>query len=172
MAIRRFCPPESSRGERAAGELQRGEGEQTLVHTGKAGAKAHMLIDLSVGQAHVLRPEGDVPVNRFLKQLVLRILEHQTHTEADITQRLLGAVYVLPVKQNAAGRGREQSVQMLDQSAFPASGVAEDRHVLTGRYIQRYIVQRGFFKGSAAAVHVPKRLKTDICHNDFPLIGV
>ena len=44
----------------------------------------HTPVDLLAVQSHVLRAEGDVLVHRLLKELVLRVLEHQPHLEAHV----------------------------------------------------------------------------------------
>ena len=70
--------------------------------------------------------EGDVLVHRLLKQLVLRVLEHQPHLEADVPDLLRLRPDVLPMEQDLPRRRPQQAVQMLNQGGFAGAGVADD----------------------------------------------
>ena len=91
-----------------------------------------MLVHLLLVQSHVFRTERNVTVNRLFKELVFRVLEHQTDTEPDGAQRLLGAVDVLFPEQHAPRGGLQKPVEMLDKRALAAAGMTEQRRILTG----------------------------------------
>ncbi len=59
---------------------------------------------------------------------------------------------------------------MLDERAFAAAGMTEQRRILTGRDGEINIVESDLFKRSPGAVYVPDRLQTDIGHNERPLL--
>ena len=129
-----------------------------------------MLVHLLPVQAHIFRTERNVAVNRLFKELVFRVLKHQTDAEADGAQRLLGAVDVLFSEQYTS-RGRlQKSVEMLDERALAAAGMAEERRILTGGDGEINIVESDLFKRSPGAVNAPDGLQTDIGHNEKPLL--
>ena len=87
-----------------AGELERRALKERLVDAHKARRLTHARIDLLGGEAGVFRAEGDVPVHRLLKELVLGILKDQPDLKAHVARGLLAAVNVLPVEEHGAGR--------------------------------------------------------------------
>ena len=148
MAIRRFCPPESSSGE----------------SSNRDSSTPDVLVHLGLRESHVPGTEGDVPVHGLLEQLILRVLEHQPHPIADGVERLLGAMDILAVKEDLSLPGGKQSVEMLDQGALAAASVTDKGHVLAGGDLQVYVVESDFFKGCALAVHIPQGFQTDVRH--------
>ena len=56
-------------------------------------------------QAHVLGAEGNIFIDGFLEQLVLRVLEHQTHPETGLSGQFLVRPDVLTIQQNFSGSG-------------------------------------------------------------------
>ena len=68
----------------AAGQLKGAAFQKGLVQADKGGCFVHPLVDLGFVQAHVLGAKGDVFIAGLLKQLVLRVLEHQTGEETEI----------------------------------------------------------------------------------------
>ena len=81
MATRRFWPPESSKGDFSSMLLRQAPRTRRLPATRRSTSSGR--------QAHVLGAEGDVLVDRLLKQLVLRVLEHQPHLEPGLPGQLL-----------------------------------------------------------------------------------
>ena len=67
MAMRRFCPPESS-----SGDFSNRSSESRRSAPPRGPARPPRSREL-----HVLGAEGDIPVYRLLKELVLRVLEHE-----------------------------------------------------------------------------------------------
>ena len=153
-----------------AGKIERGRLEERFIDSGKLCAEADMLVHLPLVQSHVFRTERNVTVNRLFKELVFRVLEHQTDTEPDGAQRLLGAVDVLFSEQHAPRGGLQKPVEMLDERALAAAGMTEQRRVLTGGDGEINIVESDLFKRSPGAVYAPERLQTDIGHNEKPLL--
>ena len=92
----------------------------------KLGGLPYPAIDLPRVQPHIPGAEGDVLVYRLLKQLVLRVLEHQPHLEADVPDLLRLRPDVLPMEQDLPRRRPQQAVQMLNQGGFAGAGVADD----------------------------------------------
>ena len=101
-----------------AGELQRGLLEEVLGEPDEARRLADPLVHLALGELHVLGAEGDIPVYRLLKELVLRVLEHEAHLEAHVPRGLLRCEDIHVLAENAAGGGLQQSVQVLDEGAL------------------------------------------------------
>ena len=71
---------------------------------------ANTLVNLCIIKPHVLRAEGDVGIDRFLKKLILRVLEHQSHLAPDIFRCKLIGVYILAVNRHGTGAWLEQTV--------------------------------------------------------------
>ena len=140
------------------------------ITPGKFRTEADMLVHLLPVQAHIFRTERNVAVNRLFKELVFRVLKHQTDAEADGAQRLLGAVDVLFSEQYTSGDRLQKPVEMLDERALAAAGMAEERRILTGGDGEIYIVESDLFKRSPGAVNAPDGLQTDIGHNEKPLL--
>src|SRR5699024_10360702 len=93
-----------------AGEFKGGALQQFIPQTHEMGGLPDPAVDLLLGQSHVPGTEGDVLVDGLLKELVLGILEHQTHLEAGLTGALLGLPDVLSLKEDLPAGGLEQTV--------------------------------------------------------------
>ena len=136
----------------SAGQLKRGLLQRFLADADKAGGAADAGVDLVLGQAHVFGAEGDISVDRLFKQLILRVLEHQTDVEAD----LAGELHVLPdiaaFKQHAAGRRLQKAVHMLHQRRLAGAGMADEADKLTSADRQADIGKRSVFKRRIGAV--------------------
>lgn len=66
-----------------------------------------------------------------LEQLILRILEHQSYLITECTHIIPILVNVLSIIIQRTVRCFHKSVQMLDQSRFPRSGMTDDSHKFT-----------------------------------------
>ena len=75
-------------------------------------------VDLRRVQFHIRRAEGDVLVYRLLKELILRVLEHQPHLKADLPDLLGLRPDILSLKEDLAGGGLQKAIQVLDQGGF------------------------------------------------------
>ena len=111
-----------------AGELEGGLLQQ-IVAAGprsSAASRTRRSISSSVRPMFV-GAEGDVLVDRLLKELILRILEHQPHLEAHVRVIfLVSAQMSFPSQQHLAGGGLQQAVEVLDQGGLAGAGVADD----------------------------------------------
>ena len=150
-----------------AGELERRALKQRLVHAGKACRFTHARIDLFRGEAGVFRAEGDVPIHRLLKELVLGVLKDKPDLKAHVARGLLAAVDVLPVEKHGAGCRREQPVEVLDERAFAGARVADDAHELSGGNVKMNIVDGDFFKRCPGTVDVPEVIHPDDWRHNF-----
>ena len=110
----------------AAGELKGGLVQLIVPDAHQAGGLPDTAVQLLPGLALVDGAEGDVLVHRLLKQLVLWVLEHQPHLEADVPDLLRLRPDVLPMEQDLPRRRPQQAVQMLNQGGFAGAGVADD----------------------------------------------
>ena len=110
----------------SAGELKGGLFQLVLRQAHQGRRFPDPAVDLVPVQAHVAGTVGNVLVHRFLKQLVLRVLEHQPHLEADVPDLLRLRPDVLPMEQDLPRRRPQQAVQMLNQGGFAGAGVADD----------------------------------------------
>ena len=87
----------------AAGQLEGGLLQLVVPQAHEVGGLPHPAVDLLLVQAHVPGAEGDVLVDRLLKELVLRVLEHQPHLEAGLAGALFGLPRC-PAPRRAPGR--------------------------------------------------------------------
>ena len=138
----------------AAGELKGGLVQLVVPQANKVGRGAHPPVDLLLVKSHVGGTKGDVFIYRLFKQLVLRILEHQTHLEPGHTGALGIGPDVLPLKEHLAGGGFQQAVEVLNKGGFPRAGVADDAQVLPLIGGKVHIQQGGALEGSARRVGV------------------
>ena len=69
---------------------------------GKFGGLCHPLADLLFPKAHVFGAEGDVLINGFLKELVLRVLEDQPDVETDLPHLAFIRPDILAVDEDPA----------------------------------------------------------------------
>ena len=141
-----------------AGQLQGGLFKQFLLHAHKAGRLPHPLVDLLLGELHVLRSEGDVLVYRLLKELILRVLEHESHLALDVAAGDLVLVYILSRAEYFARARREQRVQVLYEGGLSRSRMAYNSDELPMRYGKVYSVYGHLFKRSAGAVYMAQLL--------------
>jgi len=68
-----------------AGQLERAALQKRFIEADEPGRLVDARVDLRLVQPHVLGAKGDVLVAGLLEQLVLRVLEHQTRQEAEIS---------------------------------------------------------------------------------------
>ena len=129
---RRFCPPESSKGDFS---------QQALVQSREAGGLTHAAVQLRRRSGPCcVGPKAMSLVDGLLKELVLRILEHQPHAEAHAADLLRVGPDVLAVEQHAAARRLEQAVEVLDQRRFAAARVPDEAEKLAVVNVERQIV--------------------------------
>ena len=100
--------------------------QQFLRKAHHPGRFPYPAVDLLFIKPHVAGTEGDVLIHRFFKQLVLRILEHQPHLKAHLSDLLGVRPDVLSVEIDMPLRGLQQPVEMLDQRGFSGARVTDD----------------------------------------------
>ena len=108
-----------------ARELQRGALEQLLIDAGEARGLTHAAVDLLLGELHVRRAEGDVLIHRLLKELVLRILEHEPDLEPYRLAGELILIDILTAAEHRARSGLEQRVEVLYKRWTSGAGVTD-----------------------------------------------
>ena len=156
-----------------AGEREGRLLQQALVQSREAGGVMHAAVQLRAGQAHVGGAEGDVAVDGLLKELVLRILEHQPHAEAHAADLLRVGPDVLAVEQHAAARRLEQAVEVLDQRRFAAARVPDEAEKLAAVNVERQVFHRAAAEGRALAVGVGQIFNTnDLVQLSCPLLRI
>ena len=118
----------------------------------------HARVDLLFGQAHVLRAEGDVGIDGLFKELILRVLHHKAHVEAD----LAGEFRILPdiasVKEHTAGRRLQKPVHMLHERGFAGAGMADQADKFPAADRQIDVCERGMLERRVRAVDMGKVL--------------
>ena len=154
----------------AAGELKGGLFQLVVPQSHEAGGLPHPAVHLPLVQPHVFRAEGDVLVDGLLKELVLRVLEHQPHLEPSLTSALGIRPDVLPLEEHLAGGGLEQAVEMLDQGGLARAGVADDAQVFPGVGGEVHFQQRPPLEGGAGAVNVGELFGLQNCFH--PLCSI
>ena len=92
----------------AAGQLKGGFLQICRVDAHHSGGLAHPFLDLLVRKAHVGRAESHIFIDRLLEELVFRVLEHQTHLEAEFPHLLGVGPHILSVDVYLTGGGLQQ----------------------------------------------------------------
>ena len=125
------------------------------VQADKVHGLAHAPLDLGVGQAHVVRAEGDVLGDGLLKELVFRILEHQADGKAGLALALALLVPDRVAGQQDLARGRLQKpVEVLDEGGLARAGMADDAQDLTLFDLDIDMVERRALEGSTCAINL------------------
>lgn len=63
----------------------------------------HTLVDFLIRKPHVVRPERDILIDRFFKQLILRILEHQPDLKANGRRVIVFGIDVFAIQKYGPG---------------------------------------------------------------------
>ena len=137
-----------------AGQLKGRFLQVFLGNAHESGSPAYPLVDLLFGQSHVLGAEGDVQIGGLLKQLVLRILEHQAHPESGLPGELLIAPDIPAVQENLSGRGLQKAVEMLNQGGFSGACMADDPDKLSPVHGQIDVLNGITLEGRTGSISV------------------
>ena len=113
---------------------------------------AHARLLFGGAQAAVLQAEGHVFFHGRLKELALRVLEHDADLAPQDAAVIAAGVDVLPVEHDGAGRRREQAGHDLDERGLAAAGAAEDADEAAVFDRDGHIAQRSGLKGCPRAV--------------------
>ena len=153
-------------GDGHAALLAAGQGEGGLLqHVGAETYGLHRLadtaVDLPVVKPHVFGAEGHVLIDRLLEKLILRILEHQPHMEAHLTDLLGVGPDILPVQVDVAVRRLQKAVEVLDEGGFAAAGMADDAQKLAWQNVQRHILDGAALKGRSGAIGMCQMIDTN-----------
>ena len=92
-------------------------------------------------QSQILRSETNIAEYIDLKQLMLRILEHQPYLAAELFHIIILVVDIFSVKIDMSVGSTDQSVHMLHQRGLTGAGMPNDTDELSIRYLQADIVQ-------------------------------
>ena len=88
------------------------------------------------------------------KELMLRILEHQSHLLPESFHRVTLFINIFTVKIQFSAGSTDQTVQMLDQRRFPGSGMSDDADKFALPDIQIDILHGLLFVGSSRTVDI------------------
>ena len=99
-------------------------------------------VNFRLVKTHVARAICNVFVNGFFKQLILRVLEHQSHPEAHLPYFLGLCPNILSFQINMALRRLQQPVQVLDQGGLAGAGMADNPQKLPGHHFQIHMLHR------------------------------
>ena len=138
----------------SAGQLQRRLIEQILANANKPCRFADTLVHLLSLQLLIFGTEGDISIDRLFKQLIFRILEHQTNLEAHVAGGNFSGKNILSFIVHSATGGLQKPVQMLDEGRFPRACMTDQPHKLPLRDFNVNVVDSGIFKRSAHTVSV------------------
>ena len=129
-------------------------------------------VDLRLVQPHVLGAKGDVLVAGLLEQLVLRVLEHQTRQEAEISYLFRLGPEVAAINDDLAAGGLVQSVHMGDEGALAGAGGSDDAHEIALFHLKAHVVQRSDRIRHTGIVDIAQVFYfDDACHASAPLIS-
>ena len=84
------------------------------------------MVQLLAGFSLIGRAEGDILVNCLLKELIFRVLENQSHAEANVPNLFRLCPDIFPMEQYLPLCRLKQTVQMLNQSGFSGAGMSDD----------------------------------------------
>ena len=130
----------------------------------------HPLVDLGLVQAHVLGAKGDIFIAGLLKQLVLRVLEHQTGEETEISYFFGLGPQVAAININFAAGGLVQAVHVGNEGALAGAGGPDDAHKIALFHGKAHIVQRGDRIGHSGVIDIAQVFYLDnVCHRS-PLL--
>ena len=137
-----------------AGQVKGRDLQLRLRQAYKARGLPDTAVNLFFVQTHILGAEGNVPVDRLLKELILRVLEHQSHPEPGLPGQLLVRPDVHPVQKHLAGGGLQKAVHLLHQGGFSGACMSDNADKLSGFQGKGDIVQSLVLKGRARTVNV------------------
>ena len=138
----------------AAGELEGGLFQHRVGKPHKGCGVPDPTVNLRLVKPHVAGAEGDILVNRLLKELVLRILKDQAYLKAGLAGALLGLPDVAPFEEDPARGGLQQGVQMLDQSGLAGTRPADDAEIFPAVGGEVHIHQGAVLERGAGGVDV------------------
>ena len=130
------------------------------------------LFTLFFAQPLVFRSKAHICQYVNLEQLILRILEHQSYLITECTHIISILVNVLSIIIQRTVRCFHKSVQMLDQSRFPRSGMTDDSHKFTVWNLQANVFECMFFVCSPWTVYIIQMfyLNCNVCHFFSPFL--
>ena len=96
-----------------------------IIQSNQFNSLPHAFLDLRIGQSQVFGTERHILGNRFLEQLILRILKHQTDTLANLDHRNARRGNINIPDDDSACIRFKQTVQMLQQGRFARTGMPD-----------------------------------------------
>ena len=84
------------------------------------------LFCLFLGKALVFRAKTNIADDIHLKQLMLGVLEHQSHLCPQFPHVIVFFINIFPVKTDHAAGSTQKPVQMLGQRGFSGAGMADE----------------------------------------------
>ena len=154
----------------AAGELKGGLFQLVVPQSHEAGGLPHPAVHLPLVQPHVFRAEGDVLVDGLLKELVLRVLEHQTRQETEIPDLFRFGPEVAAINDDLAAGGFVQTVHVGDEGALAGAGGSDDAHEIALFHLKAHVVQRSDCVRHTGVVDIAQVFYFDnACHVSVPL---
>ena len=137
-----------------AGKLKGAFFHHVLRKAHKAQRLPHPLFHFPGGQPHIGGAEGHIRRHRLAKELVLRVLEHQPHLEAEPPQVLFIGPQVLAVNVDLALGGSQQAIEVLDEGGLAGAGMPDDPSKLPLLYLDVEILQGGPLIGGALRINM------------------
>ena len=154
LGLHRYYPRYRRAALLSAGKVERAAGENIVAEPDKAGGIAYPAVYLRLVESHILRTEGDIAVDRLLKQLIFGILKYESDAEAHIPYLFRLLPYVASAEQHLSFGRSEQPACELNYGRLSRAGVTDKSgyHALLKRYGE--IFQRALFKRRSDAVVV------------------
>ena len=154
----------------SAGQLKGAALQQRFIEADEFCRLVDALIDLRLVEAHILRAEGDVLIARFLKELVLRVLEHQTRQETEIPDLFRLGPEVAAINDDLAAGRFVQTVHVGDEGALAGAGGSDDAHEIALFHLKAHVVQCGDCVRHTGVVDIAQMFYFDnTCHVSVPL---
>ena len=104
--------------------------------------------------AQVLRTKTYICKHIGFKQLMLRILEYQSHLAAVLLHIVAIRINILSVKINVTGSRLDQPVQMLHQCRLTGTGMSDHTHKFTVTNFNIYIFQGIYHQFGTLTIYI------------------
>ena len=121
----------------------------------------HPPVDLGLVQPHVSGAKGDILIACLLKQLVLRVLEHQTGEETEFPDLFRLGPQVAAIDDDVTAGGFVQTVHVGDQGALAGAGSTDDAHKVSLFHLKAHVIQRGDGIGHSRVIDITQVIYFD-----------
>ena len=143
----------------AAGQLKGGFCVKSLPQSHMLQRLPGPFLTFLLGKSLIFGAKTHIRQHIRLKQLMLRILEYQSHLTSQAPQRIIFFPDILPFKQYRPIGGPHQAIQQLGQRGLSTAGMTDHSHKLALGKFKVHILQGVHLIGSSRAVGIVHMLQ-------------